>query len=280
MANNTPNFISFLFSGIFRQTIFQMILISTFIVLITFAMFSLYTGHGESITVPDLRKQPLDKVAEYVASKGLRYAILDSTFVKEFPPNTVIEQNPKPNEKVKANRRIYLTINSIHAPMVKLPDLMYATMRDAETQLASIGLEMGNISYIPDPATNAVLDVKYNGASIKGGTEVPKGSAIDLVLGNGVGDTQIEIPHLEGLTLLEAKLALKGLGLNIGTISPENLANTNSALVTQQNPPATTGLQIHLGEPIDLFVKPNPNPEPTQVPVAPEPIDTSAPDTQ
>ncbi len=236
-----------------------MLLLSIFLVWFGFKTLDIYTNHGESITVPDLRKFNLEQVEKHLQSKDLRYTIIDSTYVKDKPANVIIAQNPRPGSKVKENRRIYLTINAKTAPIVKLPNIMYASLRNAEIQLKSLGLEVGDLEHIPDLAKNAVLGIKYKGKSVEPGMDVPKGSAIGLVLGDGLGNTRIPIPDLVGLTYHEAKLALSALSLNVGTVLKDpKVWSEDNALVYEQRPapsPDGGGKMIAIGEPIDLLLR-------------------------
>src|ERR1035438_8572825 len=82
-----------------------------------------YTKHGETITVPDLRGMTPDKLPDFLAEKHLKYIIIDSVFLAKKQKGMVVEQDPLPNEKVKENRTIYLTINKLVPTQVKFPAL-------------------------------------------------------------------------------------------------------------------------------------------------------------
>src|SRR3982751_5811319 len=99
-----------------------------------------YTHHGESITVPDVRGLTEEKLVRFINDKHLRYKIVDSLFEDSKVPGTVIEQDPKPDSKVKENRTIYLTVNSSRPPKVKMPDLADVSFRQAEAILQTFGL--------------------------------------------------------------------------------------------------------------------------------------------
>lgn len=217
-----------------------------------------YTNHGESITVPDLREMTLEQVKRHLKTKDLRYTILDSTYIRGKLPETVIEQDPKPGANVKENRRIYLTINSKTPPIVEIPNIIQASLRHAEKQLQSVGLEVGELEYVPYKYKNLVLKMKLNGAEIEAQTKVEKGSAITLVLGNGLGNTKIPVPTLVGLSFLEARIAIQGMSLTVGAVVrdgdvPER--DSDQAIVYRQIPAPEDGTEITIGEPVDLFLR-------------------------
>ncbi len=252
------NFLEFMNTRKFWLNVLFMFILTLLLSWIAFASLSFYTRHGESIKVPDLRGMTLDKVENYLESRNLRYAIVDSSYNKDMEPLAIIDQNPKPNATVKENRRIYLTVNAKNPPLVRIPDILYASLRNAEVQLQSIGLEVGEMKYVPDLAKNAVLDLRVNGVSIKPGTDIAKGTKIDLVLGNGIGNTTVNVPNLVGKTFLEAKLTLRGFNLNLGAVVKQGpISNEETAYVIKQNPDAGNDgtRQITLGEPIDVFIQ-------------------------
>jgi beta-lactam-binding protein with PASTA domain len=251
-------FLDFMNTRKFWTNILIMFLFALGLMWLIFASLSSYTKHGESIKVPDLRGMVLSEVATYLESRSLNYTVLDSSYNKDIEPEAVLEQDPIPGATVKENRRIYLTINAKQPPLVKIPEIMYASLRNAEVQLQSVGLDLGELKYVPDLAKNAVLDIRFKGVSIKTGTEVPKGTPIDLVLGNGLGDTRINVPQLVGKTFLEAKLTLRAYDLNLGIVAKDGvIKNEESAIVYKQNPDPgpNNDRQVTLGEPIDVFLR-------------------------
>ena len=219
------------------------------------------TNHGEAITVPDLRKKSVEGLEEFLDSKDLRYEV-DCTFVANVPPLTIIAQYPLPGEKVKEGRKIYITVVSKTAPLIKMPKLTDMTHRSAQMLLKSVGLEEGNISYVPDMAQNAVLRQMVNGKEILPGQPVTKGSKIDLELGEGLGTAQFEAPSALGMPLDEAKIAIIGAGLKVGQ-QMEVKAEEGQApgSVVRQNPDA--GSKVRIGDVIDLWVTPQ-SLEPTE----------------
>ena len=67
-----------------------------------------FTRHGEFVIVPDLEHVSLSKAQELLDKSHLRYEVRDSTaYNKDYPPYTIMKQNPEANEKVKKDRKIY-----------------------------------------------------------------------------------------------------------------------------------------------------------------------------
>lgn len=213
------------------------------------------TNHGEAITVPDLKKKNLDGLEDFLDVRDLRYEVTDSVFVPNLAPLTVVAQYPLPGAKVKEGRKVYLTVVSRTAPLIKMPKLTDMTHRSAQMLLKSVGLAEGNISYVPDMAQNAVLRQMYNGSVIEPGKPIAKGSKIDLELGEGLGTAQFEAPSAIGMPLDEAKIAIIGAGLKIGQQMVVPLEEGQApGSVVRQNPEA--GSNVRIGDVIDLWVTP------------------------
>ena len=108
----------------------------------------------------------------------------------------------------------------------------------------------------PDLAKNAVLEMSLNGKALEPGSVVDKGSAIDLVLGDGYGDTQVEVPDLIGLNLSEALFVIKGASLTPGSIIySSSVKDSLKAIVYKQIPSPDGFSTINQGEVVDLFLR-------------------------
>jgi beta-lactam-binding protein with PASTA domain len=252
MLGNLRNFLK---SKTFLYSIIGMVLLVSVSFYLLNNWLNNYTHHGESITVPDVRGLTEEKLIRFFEDKHLQYRIVDSLFEDGKAPGTIIEQDPKPDSKVKENRTIYLTVNSSRPPKVKMPNLVDVSFRQAEAILQTFGLRVGQTIYRPDLAKNAVLAQLYKGRGISSGTEIYKGSAIDLVLGDGLGNAEVPVPNLVSLTRGEALFVLKGSSLNIGTITfDDGVKNEDAAKVYRQIPEAGSA-SIKQGEAIDIFLR-------------------------
>ncbi len=212
------------------------------------------TNHGQTITVPDVSKLSMDEMRNILNDRNLRYEVTDCTFVAGAQPLTIIEQYPRANAKVKEDRKIYLKVTKRVAPMVAMPSLVDMIDRSAVRMLESMGLQEGDRTYVPDVAKNSVLRQLYNGKEIAAGTPIPKGSKIDLEIGDGLGNTMFDIPNVVGLQLDEAEAAIRGSNLKIGTKISVDDPEKEVGTVVRQRPEARPGERIRVGETMDLWV--------------------------
>lgn len=166
------------------------------------------TNHGEEITVPNLSKMTVEKATEVLEDAELEPMILDTVdFVPGYPPYTVVQQDPLPNDKVKDGRKIYIKINAGGFSTVTLPNLIQRTLREAEPTLSAAELVVGKKTYKPYLAKDIVLEMWQDGKKLKAGDKVMKSSKIDLVLGDGktgFDDSELES---EGGEVIEEETA-------------------------------------------------------------------------
>lgn len=172
-------------STFFKNLFFALVIVILFLlVFVKFLDFS--TNHGEEIKVPDLSKMKLEIAEEKLDEEGLEVFLLDTVeFKPEFPPYTIVEQDPIAGSKVKDGRKIYVKLNAGGYAMVTFPDLKNKTFRQATNALRALGLVEGELKYVPDLAKDIVLEVSYNGRPVKAGDKLMKNSKIDFVLGDG-----------------------------------------------------------------------------------------------
>ncbi|GAA4309735.1 hypothetical protein GCM10023149_04170 [Mucilaginibacter gynuensis] len=232
-------FWAYLKSSSFRNTILLAIASVLAVTLIAFFSLSYYTRHGSGIPVPKLKGLKIDQAINILESQGFGYKI-DSVYIADQPPGTVIEQDPDAETNVKENRIIYLTVVTTQAPTVSLPDLEQSNFREAVATLGNYGLKLGDTSYRSDIALDHVLEVRMGGRTITAGTKIPKGSLIDLVLGDGAGASEVDIPDLVNQDLDAARFAIKGAGLSLGTVTYQGtITDSSNVVVVAQQPMKT-----------------------------------------
>lgn len=248
-------FFKYLISLEFRKQILIAFVSIFVLVIIMVITLRYYTRHGEGQAVPNLKGLNIGNAISVLEAEGFSYQI-DSVFVLDKPAGTVLEQDPDANTQVKINRIIYLTIVSSLTPDVSFPDIDDKTFREASAILENYGLKVGDTVYKNDIARDAVLAYSLTNQVIKIGQKIPKGSRINLVLGDGMGAEKVDIPNLVGLTLSEAMFSIKGASLNLGIITYEGeVRDTASAVIVAQNPSVNDSLvKAIMGTKINLIL--------------------------
>lgn len=213
-----------------------------------------YTNHDNFILVPDFSGVHISLLDSIVESNGLRYEIIDSIFDKSKTKGVVVNQDPLSNTNVKDNRKIYLTVNALQTRKVNFPDIFDLTLRQAVRKLKKNGLEVGDLVYRSDIATNKILNYKVNGISVEIGQKLYHGTTIDLVVGKGLSNEKIQIPNLLGLSRIEANIVLKSASLNIGLeYFNAEVFDSNNAVIYKQYPAFIEDKQVNIGSSLDLY---------------------------
>ena len=172
-----------------KEFLRTVILIVAIVIMLIFALvkwLDYHTKHDEKIQVPNLETLSLEETKQKLDEFNLKFVVIDSaSFNPKFPPQSVIEQDPRPGDYVKENRKIYLTLNPSNYRMINVPNVIGQTKRQVVIQLKSLGFRIGKERYIPDLGKDVVRGLERNRTKIKAGTKLPKNSVIDLVLGDG-----------------------------------------------------------------------------------------------
>jgi len=199
--------------------------------------------------VPQVVGKSFVEAQKILNSGGFDLVIQDSLYVDTLPPMSVLKQVPESDAVVKVNRTVYLTINRSVPPKIDMPNLVGYSFRNAEMNLSSAGLRLGDTMYKADFARNSVLDQLYNGEHIAPGTKIQMGSSIGLILGSGVGQTQFNVPNLIGWTYGDAKVKLEENGLNLLVVGADpSTKDTLSEYIYRQDPSRfdQTGAPLHI----------------------------------
>lgn len=213
------------------------------------------TRHGARRTVPDFTGVKLDQALRTAHQYDLELHINDSLFVPAYEGGIVLDQLPEGGVEVKPGRTVYITINSFRQKTVPVPYVAGRSLRQAKNMLEIAGLEIGELVYRADIATNYVLDEYYDGRPVTANSTVEAeiGSGITLYVGVEGGYGTTVVPRLAGLPLKEAKGRLWELGLNTGRIEFDegiNLLNQRDARIYLQAPSAERAAA--LGSTVDL----------------------------
>lgn len=144
-----------------------------------------YTHHGEGIEVPDLYGMDYRKALTMVEEQGLQLMANDSTYIKHMPAGCIVVQSPAKGMAVKEGRTIYVTINSLTIPRVRIPDLIdNCSYREAQARLQQLEFRLLPPKLI-DGEKDWVYGIQWEGHNVKAGDMIARESLLTLVIGNG-----------------------------------------------------------------------------------------------
>ncbi len=244
--------------------ILVMIGVGVLLYFLIFSSLSIITQHGAEVKVPSVTDRPVDAAIATLRKAGFEVDV-DSSYDATRKPRTVLTQQPVPGAVVKQNRTIFLTVNKGLPPATQMPNLVNLSFRSASLILKSRRLILGDTILKPDIAKGAVLEQRHNGRIIPPGVTLAEGSRIDLVVGDGLGEVEFDVPDVIGMTYNEGRAVLLGNGLYLVPVFDGPLADTGNAIIYNQVPsPYNEGgarNRKRQGDYVDVFVKKTPTVE-------------------
>ena len=212
------------------------------LLLCAWILMKIYTRHNQVQQVPDFSAMTISEALKVARSNDLRLDIVDSIYVKRMQRGAIVRQEPKAGAQVKKGRRIMVTINANTPKQVPMPNLVGYSLRSAQAELVSSGLEVGRLMYVSDIATNNVLRQLYKNMEIAPGTMLSSESGIDLVLGLSSRENTTAVPDVVGRTYKKAVEMIHESSLNVGAVAFDRNITTYQdslrAVVYRQSPEA------------------------------------------
>jgi len=166
--------------------VIAMIVLTGLLIFLVLKGIDVYTQHGKSVLVPNLKGMNEEEARTMLKNRGLDCVVVDSSYDKNKISGCILEQNPSNGQQVKEGRTIYLTVNSLTMPMQTIPDVAdNSSVRQATAKLISAGFQLtANESVTGE--RDWVYGIKYNGRQLMLGEKVPTGATLTLMVGNGI----------------------------------------------------------------------------------------------
>lgn len=157
----------------------------------------LYTHHGESIPIPDVRHKSYDDASHMLDNLGLPVVVSDTGYVKALPPGCILAQSPEPGVRVKSGHIIYLTVNASHSPTITLPDIIdNSSLREAMAKLTAMGFKLGQPQYVSGER-EWVYGVLADGRHVTAGDKVSVDATLVIQVGNGLRDADDSVDVID-----------------------------------------------------------------------------------
>ena len=171
------------------------------------------------VQVPNIEGKSLTEAKKMASEVGLNLVENEERVnSEEIKAEHIISQQPAPGERVKQSRPLNITVSK-GPQLIKIPDFVGSSLREALVEMDNLSLNSGDIQYIfrlsEEPGT-VINQIPAAGA------EVEKGSEVTLFVSRGERDISVRMPDLTGLTQNEAFTMIRERGLNIGQVSVKN----------------------------------------------------------
>jgi beta-lactam-binding protein with PASTA domain len=145
---------------------------------------NLWTHHGATTIVPNVRNMSYDKACSVLEDADLTPVISDSVYDEKKMPGEVLDISPKAGVVVKPGREVFLTIVSFSPKQIVIDvPLTDVSSRQAISYLQARGIKTIKIIHVPSQYPDLVVSVKYNGKPLNIGSKVPVNSVITLEVG-------------------------------------------------------------------------------------------------
>ncbi|SUB89395.1 Serine/threonine-protein kinase PrkC [Porphyromonas macacae] len=176
--------------------ILLIILISIILIFLGFWGLDLYTRHGKSVVVPDIKGMQIEEARLLLKKSNLRADIIDSVYSKDAVPGSILDVSPAVGEHVKPGRSIFITINPVNPPLRTIPNVVDMSARQARALLVSIGFEQVYEKLIPGDFIDLAKGIQDNkGKMLNAGERVTLQTPLYLlVVGVSATDSLLTNP--------------------------------------------------------------------------------------
>lgn len=184
--------------------------------------------------VPNLLGMALAEVAAVLGRYGCVTGAIRREYSTSAPSEAVVAQSLGEGTQLPSGSAVDLVVSL--GPPCTVPGLMRKPLEQARSALAQAGCVTGAIrrQYSTAAPRGTVLS-----QSIAEGTQLPGGSAVDLVLSLGSPCT---VPRLLGKTLAQARSALARANCRLGTVRTQSAPARKRGRVVRQRPLPRTKL--------------------------------------
>ena len=204
------------------------------------------------VPVPDVVGSSQIVAANTIIAGGLIVGVVSNEFSAIVPWGLVISQTPMGGAQVPQGSAINLLVSS-GPPPVTVPDVVGQTEVVASNALIAANLVVGTISVESSATVPTASVISQNPI---GGTQLPPGSAVNLVVSSG--PPPVTVPDVVGETEAVAQGAIVATALVVGTTGLESSATVPAGSVISQSP--IGGTQLPPGSAVNLVVSSGPPP--------------------
>ena len=218
---------------------------------------------GEEIEAPDFKGMTMQQAQELADKMDIKVKEGDEVISDEVDKGLVVSQNPVAGSTIKTGSTVTLNISKGLGDG-SVPDLTGKMKDELSDYLEAAGFKLGAVTTkASDEPEGTVLS-----QNPKAGSEVEKGTAIDVVVSDG-SKAKATVPYLVGRSLDEAKGELAGAGLKTGNVSYDYSSTYAEGEVMWQQYDA--GASIDKGSSVKLRVSKGPEPTTTTTTTQTEP---------
>ena len=226
--------------------------VSVVVLALVFAFIKVYARHGQEFEMPDLVGS---RLADLEADNPIRLdvVVMDSVYRPGDEGGVILTQDPKEGTRVKRGRKCYITTTAFRPEYAVMPELSGLTVRQAVSELISIGLVPGKLKFVDDPYKNNVISQSCKGKAVYAGQGIERGAVVDLTVGLGDGMGRSVVPFAIGRTSERVRRDILSASLNVGREHFDGIKNRRTAVVYRQEPDYTGVSKYPYGTRVELW---------------------------
>lgn len=250
----------FMKSPIFIRNISGLILLLIVLYWLLQVWLRFYTHHQQTLQVDDYTGMRIEDAIRKAERNSFAVVLMDSFFMVDRPAGIVIEQEPKPFDRVKENRTIYLIVTKRTPDEVTLPSLVgnydyYQYAR--KLQRLNVRTKIREKQFSSKLEENTILHLYVDGqkiteADLNSGIKVPMGNVVEFVITER-NTGMVAIPSLVCKQYDAAVFLITSMNLNLGRVVGD-VPDRESAYVYRQEPPYDPDANIPMGTTINIYL--------------------------
>ena len=220
---------------------------------------------GEEIEAPDFKGMTMQQAQDMAEQMDIKVKEGEEVISDEVDKGLIVSQTPEPGQTIKTGSTVTVNISKGLGDG-SVPDLTGKMKDDLSEYLEAAGFKLGAVTTkSSDQPEGTVLS-----QNPKAGSEVEKGTAIDVVVSDG-SKAKATVPYLVGKSLSEAQGELAAAGLSAGKVSYDYSSSYAEGEVMWQQYDA--GAMIDKKSSVKLRVSKGPAPTTTTTTTAPAPTE-------
>jgi eukaryotic-like serine/threonine-protein kinase len=175
--------------------VFTLVFVTIFSFVAGYLMY-MQLGKKTEVTMPSLVGLPLEDALDQITKNDLILKATRNVKTPQFREGTVVSQSPEALTQVKVGRDVILEV-AVAVEKTKLPDLRGSEIKDVAFKLTAESLPVGIEAHAYHKSVEANRIIATNP---DGGSDVPRGTQVDILVSLGPRPVAYVMPDLIGKT--------------------------------------------------------------------------------
>ncbi|MEG0291353.1 MAG: Stk1 family PASTA domain-containing Ser/Thr kinase [Anaerovoracaceae bacterium] len=201
----------------------------------------------KDIKVPDVKGMTFEEAESALEAVKLKIEVGEYVYSEDYKQDDVSSQDPEAGEMARKGQTVTVEISKGSEKGV-VPNLLGKTEAEAKQMIEQYGYKLGDVKE-KEGAEEAGTVLEQDP---KAGEEAKPGDTINIVISDGKGKKEAEVPNLLGMDLEAAKTALENAGLKVGRVSEGVSDSYNSGEVMWQQ--YNSGTKLKEGDTVNIRV--------------------------